>query len=67
MSGHKYEVCAIMLTLMLVAELPAYHSGIQGIPVSSITDSPPHSIAAYLHPPLRPVPSSSQTNVTIIA
>ena len=52
---------------MLVAELPTHHSGIQGVPPSSITDSPPHSIAAHLHPPLCPVSPSSQTNVTIIA
>ena len=48
---------------MLEAELPAHHSGIQGVPVPTITDSPPYSIAAHLHPPLCPVSSSSQTNV----
>ena len=52
---------------MLVAELPAHHSGIQGVPVSPITDSSPHSIAAHLYPSLCPLSSSSQTNVIIIA
>ena len=62
------EVCALgVLTFMLVLELPTHHSGIQGVPVSTITDSPPHSIAAHLHPSLCPVSPSSQTNVTIIA
>ena len=52
---------------MLVAKLPTHHSGIQGVPPSSITDSPPYSIAAHLHPSLCPVSPSSQTGVTIIA
>ena len=53
---------------MLVAQLPAHRSSIQGVPdLMSVTDSPPHSIAAHLHPPLRPVSPSSQTSVTINA
>ena len=56
-----------VLTFILVAQLPAHHSGIQGVPVPSITDSSPHSIAAHFYPPLCPVSPSSQTNVTIIA
>ena len=57
----------IVLTFMLVAELPAHHNSIPGVPVPSITNSPPHSIAAHLHPPLCPLPPSSQTNVTLRA
>ena len=55
------------LTFMVVAQLPTHYSSIQGVPSSSITDSPPHSIATHLHSPLCPVSPSSQTNVTIIA
>jgi len=54
-----------VLTFVLVKELPARHSSIPGVPVPSITDSSPHSIAAHLHPPLCPLPSSSQTDVSL--
>ena len=56
-----------VLTFMLVAELPAHYSSIPGVPVPSITNSAPHSIAAHLHPPLCSLPPSNQTNVTLRA